>query len=75
MTVTPDELRERAETDMLTIQPTPTTCGQPHHNYPETLCTELAGHYIRDRDPHAGPLVVAGREIGGAAWDEPKDRR
>jgi hypothetical protein len=50
-------------------------CGAPHHLYPDTLCTEPAGHYRRDRDPHAGPLIVGGRERGGAAWDEPKDRR
>ena len=47
-------------------------CGTPHYDYPETLCTEPAGHYVRDRDPHAGPLIVDGREIGGAAWDEPQ---
>jgi hypothetical protein len=50
-------------------------CGAPHHLYPDTLCTEPAGHYRRDRDPHAGPLIVGGRERGGAAWDEPKERR
>jgi len=78
MTVTPDELREHAETDMLTIHHTPTTnpqCGHPHHQYPETLCTEPAGHYIPDREPHAGPLVIGGREVGGAAWDEPKEQQ
>jgi hypothetical protein len=51
------------------------SCGAPHHLYPDTLCTEPAGHYRRDRDPHAGPLIVDGRERGGAAWDEPKERR
>lgn len=47
-------------------------CGVPHHLYPETLCTEPAGHYVRDRDSHAGPLIISGRERGGAAWDEPR---
>ncbi|WP_108990416.1 hypothetical protein [Streptomyces coelicoflavus] len=47
-------------------------CGAPHHLYPETLCTEPAGHYVRDRDSHAGPLIISGRERGGAAWDEPR---
>jgi hypothetical protein len=48
-------------------------CGTPHHHHPETLCTQPAGHYVRDRDPHAGPLIIDGRHIGGAAWDEPKE--
>ncbi|WP_432136797.1 helix-turn-helix domain-containing protein [Streptomyces sp. bgisy154] len=46
-------------------------CGTPHHRHPETVCTEPAGHYIRDRDPHAGPLILDGRQRGAAAWDEP----
>lgn len=46
-------------------------CGQPHYDYPDTVCTEPAGHYRREADPHAGPLIVGGRQIGGAAWDEP----
>lgn len=49
-------------------------CGQPHYDYPETLCTQPAGHYRRDRDPHAGPLIIDGRERGGAAWDEPEEQ-
>ena len=49
-------------------------CGQPHHDYPETLCTQPAGHYRRDRDPHGGPLIINGFECGGAAWDEPDPR-
>ena len=48
-------------------------CGAPHHRYPDTLCTEPAGHYQPDRDPHAGPLIINGREAGAAAWDEPKE--
>lgn len=51
----------------------PNPCGTPHHNYPETRCTEPAGHYRPDRDPHAGPLIIDGREVGAAAWDEPKE--
>jgi len=50
-------------------------CGASHHRFPETLCIEPAGHYRPDRDPHAGPLIIDGRERGGAAWDEPKDTR
>ncbi len=46
-------------------------CGQPHHDHPETLCTERAGHYQPERDPHAGPLIIDGRQVGGVAWDEP----
>jgi hypothetical protein len=49
-------------------------CGAPHHDYPQTLCTEPPGHYVPDRDPHAGPLIIDGRECGGAAWDEPKEQ-
>lgn len=48
-------------------------CGASHHRFPETLCIEPAGHYRPDRDPHAGPLIIDGRERGGAAWDEPKE--
>lgn len=48
-------------------------CGTPHHHYPETLCTEPPGHYRPDRDSHAGPLIIDGRECGAAVWDEPKD--
>lgn len=48
------------------------SCGARHHLYPETVCTEPAGHYVRDRDSHAGPLIISGRERGGAAWDEPR---
>ena len=49
-------------------------CGQPHYDYPETLCTQPAGHYRRDRDPHGGPLIINGAECGGAAWDEPNEQ-
>ncbi len=49
-------------------------CGQPHYDYPETLCTQPAGHYRLHRDPHAGPLIIDGRERGGAAWDEPEEQ-
>ena len=48
-------------------------CGLPHYEHTESLCTEPAGHYIPDRDPHAGPLIINGRECGGISWDEPKD--
>jgi hypothetical protein len=47
-------------------------CGLPHYTYTESLCIEPAGHYRRDRDPHAGPLIIDGRECGGIAWDEPE---
>lgn len=50
-------------------------CGTPHHQHPQTLCTEPAGHYRRDIDPHAGPLILDGRVCGGAAWDEPKEQQ
>jgi hypothetical protein len=46
-------------------------CRQPHHDHPETLCTEPAGHYRPLDDPHAGPLIIDGRHVGGVAWDEP----
>jgi hypothetical protein len=49
-------------------------CVARHHHYPDTLCTEPAGHYVRDRDPHAGPLIIDGRERGSAAWDEPEEQ-
>lgn len=48
-------------------------CGQPHHQHPETLCTQPAGHYQPDRDPHAGPLIINSHECGSAAWDEPEE--
>ncbi|MBZ6250538.1 hypothetical protein KVH27_19420 [Streptomyces olivaceus] len=48
-------------------------CGAPHHDHPDTLCTQPAGHYRRDRDPHGGPLIIDGRERGSAAWDEPQE--
>lgn len=50
---------------------TPDLCGQPHHRHTESICTEPAGHYVRERDPHAGPLIIDGRKCGGVAWDEP----
>ena len=46
-------------------------CGLPHHQHSETLCTQPAGHYQPDQDPHAGPLILDGHVRGGAAWDEP----
>jgi hypothetical protein len=46
-------------------------CGLPHYDYPETVYTEPAGHYQPITDPHAGPLIIDGRHVGGAAWDEP----
>lgn len=46
-------------------------CGLPHHTWPETVCTEPAGHYQPDTDPHAAPLIIDGRNCGGCAWDEP----
>lgn len=53
---------------------TTTLCGQPHYRYTESRCTEPAGHYVRDRDPHAAPLIIDGRERGGIAWDEPEEQ-
>lgn len=52
----------------MTTQP---LCGSPHHQHPETLCTHPAGHYRRERDPHAGQLIIDGRVCGSAVWDEP----
>ena len=46
-------------------------CGLPHHDYPESVCAEPAGHYRRDRDSHAAPLVIGGRQCGVVVWDEP----
>jgi hypothetical protein len=49
-------------------------CGARHRQYPETLCIQLTGHYRADgSSPHAGLLVIDGREAGAAAWDEPKE--
>jgi hypothetical protein len=47
-------------------------CGLPHYQYTESTCTEPAGHYQRDTNPHAGPLTINGRTCGGLAWDEPE---
>lgn len=56
---------------MRAATPAANRCGATHHRYPETACTEPAGHYQPDRDSHAGPLVLGGREAGAAVWDEP----
>ena len=48
-------------------------CGARHHQHPDTVCTDPPGHYRRDRDSHAGPLIIDGRQCGAAAWDEPKE--
>jgi hypothetical protein len=45
-------------------------CGQPHYDHPESTCAEPAGHYRPGSAPHAGPLVIDGRQGGAAAWDE-----
>lgn len=58
---------------VISVQPDEPICGTRHHDYPQTVCTEPPGHYRRDRDPHAGLLVIDGQECGGAAWDEPKE--
>lgn len=47
-------------------------CGAPHHQHPETHCTQPADHYRPNTDPHAGPLILNGRQCGAAAWDEPR---
>ncbi|MDX3575948.1 hypothetical protein [Streptomyces sp. FL07-04A] len=49
-------------------------CGLPHYTYTESICTEPAGHYQWREDPHAGPLIIDGRECGGLAWDEPEEQ-
>lgn len=61
----------------INVQPKPAgeLCVLPHYDYPESLCTEPAGHYVRDRDPHAAPLIINRRECGGLAWDEPENTR
>jgi hypothetical protein len=46
---------------------TGTPCGLPHHTHTESTCTDRPGH----AGPHAGPLIIDGREIGSVAWDEP----
>lgn len=30
-----------------------------------------AAEALRDLDPHAGPLIIGGRQCGAVAWDEP----
>ena len=46
-------------------------CGLPHHDYPESVCTEPAGHYRWRVDSHAAPLIIGGRQCGAVVWDEP----
>lgn len=46
-------------------------CGLPHHDHPDTVCTQPAGHYQPGQNPHAGPLIIGGQVCGGTAWDEP----
>lgn len=43
---------------------TASICGARHETYPDTVCTEPPRH----RMPHGGPLIIDGRECGGAAW-------
>jgi hypothetical protein len=43
---------------------TPATCGNRCDTHPETVCTEPPRH----RMPHGGPLIIDGRQCGGAAW-------
>ena len=50
-------------------------CGLPHYQHPDTVCTQPAGHYQPGVDPHAGPLIIDGRQCGGCAWDEPKEQQ
>lgn len=47
-----------------TPTPMPAICGDRHESWPETVCTEPPAH----RMPHGGPLIINGRECGGAAW-------
>jgi hypothetical protein len=49
-------------------------CGLPHYQHTESTCTQPAGHYQPDLDPHAGPLIIDGRQCGGLAWDEPEEQ-
>lgn len=51
------------------------TCGTPHYDYPESRCTEPPGHYRREWDCHAAPLIINGRECGAVAWDEPEEQQ
>ena len=44
---------------------TGTPCGLPHYDYPESTCTQPAGH----RGAHAAPLIIDGRDRGAVAWD------
>ncbi|GAA3852165.1 hypothetical protein GCM10023084_02940 [Streptomyces lacrimifluminis] len=48
-------------------------CGQPHHDHPESVCTQPAHHYQPGSDSHAGPLIIDGRQQGAVAWDEPEN--
>lgn len=47
-------------------------CGLPHHDHPESTCTEPAGHYQRYIDSHAAPLIIDSTVCGAVAWDEPE---
>lgn len=51
------------------------TCGAPHYDYPKSRCTEPPGHYRREWDCHAAPLIINGRECGAVAWDEPEEQQ
>jgi hypothetical protein len=44
--------------------PTTAVCGNRLPSYPGTVCTSATGH----TGPHGGPLIVNGRDTGGAAW-------
>ncbi|MFF0166764.1 hypothetical protein [Streptomyces prasinus] len=51
-------------------------CGARHWQHPDTLCTELTGHDRADgSSPHAGLLIIDGREAGVITWNEPKEKR
>jgi len=48
-------------------------CAARHWQHPDTLCLEVADHDRADETPHAGLLIIDGREAGHITWDEPKE--
>jgi hypothetical protein len=48
----------------MTEQKPPTICGDRNESWPETICTDPPRH----RMPHGGPLIIDGRNRGGASW-------
>jgi hypothetical protein len=46
-------------------------CNLPHHDFPESTCTQPAAH----TGPHGSPLIINGRQCGAVAWDSDRQEQ